>query len=70
MGESLGLRVLYEGAPLVGAAVAGGKAGGPAGEILTTTDDDGRANVTILSSGRWSLRAIHMIPHEEDPEVR
>ena len=69
-GGSFGLRVLYEGKPLAGATVAGGKAGGAAGEILTTTDDVGHASVTILSTGRWYLRAIHMTGDEDDPEVR
>jgi len=69
-GGSFGLRVLYEGEPLAGVAVAGGRAGGAAGEVLTRTDADGRARVTILSSGRWYLRSIHMIRHEDDPEVR
>ncbi len=69
-GGSFGLRVLYEGEPLAGVAVAGGKAGGAAGEVLTRTDADGHANVTILSSGRWYLRAIHMIQRKDDPEVR
>jgi len=69
-GGRLGLRVLYEGEPLAGATVTGGKAGGAAGEILTTTDEDGHASVTVLSSGRWYLRAIHMIERADDPEVR
>lgn len=69
-GGSFGLRVLYEGEPLAGVTVAGGKAGGAAGEVLTRTDADGHASVTILSSGRWYLRSIHMIRHEDDPEVR
>ena len=69
-GGSFGVRVLYEGELLAGATVAGGKAGGAAGEILTTTDEDGHASVTVLSSGRWYLRTIHMIQRADDPEVR
>jgi len=69
-GGSFGVRVLYDGEPLAGVTVAGGKAGGAAGEILTRTDADGHASVTILSSGRWYLRSVHMIRHENDPEVR
>jgi hypothetical protein len=69
-GGSFGLRVLYEGEPLAGVTVAGGKAGGAAGEVRTTTDADGHANVTILSSGRWYLRAVHMVERKDDPEVR
>ena len=68
-GGSFGLRVLYEGEPLAGVTVAGGKAGGAAGEVLTRTDADGHASVTILSSGRWYLRSIHMIRHQDAPEV-
>lgn len=69
-GGSFGLRVLYEGEPLADVTVAGGKAGGATGEVLTRTDADGHANVTILSSGRWYLRTIHMIERKDDPEVR
>ncbi len=69
-GGSFGLRVLYQGEPLAGATVTGGKAGGAAGEILTTTDDDGHASVTVLSSGRWYLRTIHIVRREDDPQVR
>ena len=69
-GGSFGLRVLYQGEPLAGVTVAGGKAGGAAGEVLTRTDADGHASVTILSSGRWYVRTIHMIQHEDDPQVR
>lgn len=69
-GGSFGLRVLYEGEPLAGVTVSGGKAGGLAGEVLTRTDAAGHANVTILSSGRWYLRTIHMIRRDDDPEVQ
>jgi len=69
-GGTLPVRVLYDGEPLAGATVSGGKAGGPAREILTKTDEDGRAEVIVSVPGRWFLRTIHMVRHEDDPEVR
>lgn len=69
-GSTLPVRVLYDGEPLAGATVSGGKAGGPAREILTETDEDGRAEVIVSLPGRWFLRTIHMVRHEDDPEVR
>lgn len=69
-GGKLVVRVVYEGEPLAEASLIGGKAGGPAGEVFTKTDIDGLAEVTIASAGRWYVRAIHMIRHDDDPEVR
>jgi len=69
-GEQLAVRVLYEGEPLVGASVVAARAGGPGGEILTKTKDDGVAELRISSAGRWYARAIHMIRRDADPEIR
>lgn len=69
-GGRLRVRVLYEGEPLAGASVTGGKAGGGEAEIVTNTDSDGVAEVTLLTPGRWYLRTIHMIRLDGDPEMR
>jgi uncharacterized GH25 family protein len=69
-GESLRLRVLYAGTPLTGAAIVGGRAAGPPNEIAVSTDDRGEAAVNLSTSGRWYVRAIHMIRVEDDPQVQ
>jgi hypothetical protein len=69
-GESLRLRVLYAGDPLPAAAITGGRAAGPANEIAASTDERGEASVTLSTSGRWYVRAIHMIRVENDPQVQ
>jgi uncharacterized GH25 family protein len=68
-GEELEVRLLYEGEPLAGVAIVGGKAGGPTGQIKTTTDGSGKAVVTIPSRGRWYLRSIHMVRVDDDPQI-
>lgn len=68
-GDSLGVQLLYDGEPLSGATLTGGKAGGVMAEILALTDDEGRARVTVPSDGRWYLRAIHMIRKDDRPDV-
>ena len=68
-GEALDVKVLYDGEPLPNASLMGGVAGGPAGEVMTVTDDNGRATVTLSSPGRWYLRSIHMVRLDDDPQV-
>lgn len=69
-GDELFVRVLYEGEPLPNASVMGGIAGGPPGQIKTTTDASGVASVTVPYPGRWYLRSIHMIRASDDPQVQ
>ena len=64
------LRVLFAGEPLQGIVVVGGRAGGPKKEVEAVTDEDGVVNVSVSSSGRWYLRAIHMVRLEEDFDVQ
>ena len=68
--DELSFRVLFDGEPLEGTVVVGARAGGPEKEIEAVTDEDGVVNVSVSSSGRWYLRAIHMTRPEEDPEVQ
>jgi uncharacterized GH25 family protein len=69
-GGSLRLRVLYAGAPLTAAAIVGARAAGPPNEIAVSTDERGEASVNLSTSGRWYVRAIHMIRVEDDPQVQ
>ena len=64
------LRVLFAGEPLEGIVVVGGRAGGPEKEIEAVSDEEGVVKVSVSSSGRWYLRAIHMVRLEDDPDVQ
>jgi uncharacterized GH25 family protein len=69
-GGDLPIRVLFRGEPLAGVNVIGGRASGPPREIAVRTDEKGEATVSVSAPGRWYLRALHMIPVEDDPEMR
>lgn len=69
-GESLPVRVLFRGQPLVDArvaaapAVADGEAkGGHNFPVVARTDRHGRAALRLDRPGAWYARLIHMIPH-------
>jgi uncharacterized GH25 family protein len=68
-GGVLGLRVLFDGKPLSGVKLTGGRALGPAREISASTDERGEAAVTVPTAGRWFVRALHVVRLEGDPEV-
>lgn len=69
-GEEIGLSVLFEGEPLSGVTVMGGRAGGPRHEVGAVTDEEGRARLPITEAGRWYLHCIHMIRLEEDSQIQ
>ncbi|MGH9324871.1 MAG: DUF4198 domain-containing protein [Vicinamibacteria bacterium] len=69
-GGTLRIRVLFEGAPLAGAAIVGARASGPAREIEIAADASGEAALTVTAPGRWYVRAIHMIRLQGDPDVQ
>ncbi|TDI34978.1 MAG: DUF4198 domain-containing protein [Acidobacteria bacterium] len=68
-GEELEVQLFYQGEPLADIPIFGGKAGGPRGEIRTSTDGSGKAVVTIPSDGRWYLSAIHLVRVDDDPQI-
>jgi hypothetical protein len=69
-GDTLAVRVLFEGQPIDGLTLVGGRAAGPLHEIRVVTGRDGRAEVAIPESGRWYLRTVHMLRVEDDPQVQ
>lgn len=70
-GDTLSVRVLFEGKPLAGAHLAAGYEGvtGHHYPIWIPTDKDGRAVVKLDRAGVWFVRVLHMIPAQNDPEA-
>lgn len=69
-GDEISVRVFFDGAPLAGVVVLGGRAGGPAGELRGWTDAQGRASFTLPAAGRFYLHAVHMTRVKEDPAAQ
>lgn len=70
-GDALGIKVLFDGAPLAGALLKAWNKEGPGpgkvreGQTLTilaTTSADGEATVNIPYAGPWTISVVHMIP--------
>ena len=71
-GQSLAVVLLFDGHALAGVEVTGGYAGVASRRVKTVTDSDGWATLVMGESGRWYLRAIHMIrlpDSGDDPEA-
>lgn len=68
-GEEIEVRLLFEGRPLAGARVAAGTAGtqGHDYPVIAMTGLDGAARLRLDKPGAWFIRALHMIPRENDP---
>ena len=73
VGDSLRVRLLYEGRPLAAAhlhagvasesaAPAADHAAGAAGDLSVVTDADGVATFPIAQAGTWNVRTIHIVP--------
>jgi len=69
-GDELPVRVFYEGAPLAGVVVLGGRAGRPPSELRGWTDAEGRVSFALSAAGRFYLHAVHMTRLSEDKEAQ
>jgi uncharacterized GH25 family protein len=71
VGDSLGVRVFYEGQPLAKARVVAGYSGvtGHHYPIQVRADADGRAAIVVDRPGAWFVRVLHLAPAGEDPEA-
>jgi len=71
VGDSLGVRVLFEGRPLPASRLAAGYKGvtGHHYPIVIPTDAEGRATVKFDRPGVWFLRILHMVPASGDAEA-
>ena len=64
-GESLPLRLLYEGRPLAGALVTARQRADPHQRIALRSDADGRVMLPLAHPGDWLVNAVHMRPAPE-----
>lgn len=69
-GEELPVRVFFDGAPLAGVVVLGGRAGGPPAELRGWTDREGRVTFALSAPGRYYLHAVHMTRLKDDAEAQ
>lgn len=60
-GQSLRVRLLYEGRPLAGALVAAVLKSDPAARVSARTDARGRVALKLARPGVWLVKAVHMI---------
>ena len=70
-GDSLTVRVLFEGKPLAGVHLAAGYEG-PTGHnypVNVLTDAQGRATVRLDRAGAWYVRTHRIIPTQNDSEA-
>jgi hypothetical protein len=70
-GDTLGVRILFEGRPLAGTHVSAGYKGtkGHQYPVTVKTDTAGRAEVKLTRAGAWFIRAHHIVPTREDREA-
>ena len=66
VGETLRVRLLWQGEPLPGLAV-GAVAEAPAKPALATTDADGRVAFVLSKAGPWLVRATRIAPSQARP---
>lgn len=59
-GDSLPLRLLFNGRPLAGALVDAATPGDPDGGATARTDPDGRLRLALRRPGLWKIAAVHM----------
>jgi ketosteroid isomerase-like protein len=63
-GDTLSVRLLYEGKPLADAHVHGGVAveSGAPRDVSLDTDAQGIARVPLAAAGLWNVRTLHVVP--------
>jgi len=71
VGDSITVRVLFQGQPLAGAHLAAGYQGvtGHKYPVWIPTDARGRATVKLDRPGAWFARVLHMVPAQNDSEA-
>ena len=61
-GESLPLRVIYRGQPIVDVLVIGINQRDPMTKVSARSDKAGRVQLRLPATGAWLIKAVHMIP--------
>ncbi|MEX0878606.1 MAG: DUF4198 domain-containing protein [Thermoanaerobaculia bacterium] len=62
VGQELPIRLLYEQKPLSGALVVALPYDAPDAKLSQRTDRKGRVRLRLPASGRWLVKAVHMVP--------
>ncbi|MGI8783990.1 MAG: DUF4198 domain-containing protein [Acidobacteriota bacterium] len=65
-GEEFNVRLFYEGKPVKGVLVAALSRKAPEQLQSVRTDGDGRASLRLPHSGVWLVKAVHMIPVQDE----
>lgn len=68
-GQSLSVRLVYEGEPLPEALIIAFTRDRPDEKQQIRTDAEGRSTVSLPRAGIWLVSAVHMIPVEADPKA-
>lgn len=68
-GGELPIRLLYEQKPLPGALVVALPYDAPDAKLSQRTDRNGRVRLRLPSSGRWLVKAVHMVPSSDAGEA-
>jgi uncharacterized GH25 family protein len=66
-GGDLPVRLLFMGRPLAGALVVALPYDAPENRIAARTDRDGRVVLKLPKGGVWLVKAVHMVPVEDNP---
>lgn len=61
-GEELSVQLLFEGAPLAGAAITFMPKAAPTESIKAVTNTDGIAKAKLDKPGMWMVKTVHIIP--------
>ena len=67
-GETLPVRLLFEGKPLAGALVVAFNRYRPLTKLSARTDAHGRVALAIADPGMWLIKAVHMVPAAADAD--
>src|SRR5688500_15235321 len=59
-GQSLPVRLLYQGKPLAGALIVAVNRRNPAAKVSARSDKDGRVTLSLSDPGMWLIKAVHM----------
>lgn len=69
-GEILSLQLLYLGNPIEGVRIRAFTKGEPNTNMDNRTDSEGRVKLKLPRKGIWLIKAVHMVPIENDLKAR
>ena len=69
-GDSLSVRLHFRGQPIEGLRIRAFTRDLLSSPIDQWTDSEGRVSLTLPESGDWLIKAVHLVPVENDPKAR